>query len=45
MKQLEQEVRSFRALTEKEEMTIYKIAKTYGYRYWAVVQSWLIRTA
>lgn len=34
MKQLEQEVRSFWALTEKEEMTIYKIAKTYGYRYW-----------
>lgn len=34
MKQLEQEVRSFRALTEKEEMTISEIVKSYGYRYW-----------
>lgn len=27
-------VKSLWTLTEQEEMTIYKIVKTYGYRYW-----------
>lgn len=34
MEQLEQEVKSFRALTDEEEKTIYKVVKSYGYRYW-----------
>lgn len=30
----QKEIKSPRTLTENEEMAIYKIAKTYGYRYW-----------
>lgn len=30
----QKEIKSLRTLTENEEMAIYKIAKTYGYRYW-----------
>ena len=29
----QKEIKSLRTLTENEEMAIYKIAKTYGYRY------------
>lgn len=28
------ELKSLRALTAEEEKTIYKMVKTYGYRYW-----------
>ena len=28
------EVKSFRALTDEEEKTIYEVVKSYGYRYW-----------
>lgn len=28
------EVKSFRALTEEDEKTIYEVVKSYGYRYW-----------
>lgn len=30
----QKEIKSLRTLTENKEMAIYKIAKTYGYRYW-----------
>lgn len=30
----QKEIKSLRTLTENEEMAIYKIANTYGYRYW-----------
>lgn len=30
----QKEIKSLRTLTENEVLAIYKIAKTYGYRYW-----------